>query len=160
MSKRGAKSKYDTMIKPYLEEINKKIREGITEEAICKSLGISVASLNNYKKEHPELVEALSKNKGADVLQDLVNDGIKAAKGYFVEEETITITFDKDGNPRKTKVINKRWIPANATLNIFYVKNFGKEEGFTSDPLDYELKKAKAELDEEIAKTKNWDIKF
>ena len=158
--KRGAKSKYDSMIKPYLEEINKKIREGITEEGICKALGISVASLNNYKKNHPELIEALSKNKGADVLQDLINDGIKAAKGYFVEEETTTIVFDKDGNPKKSKVVNKRWIPANATLNIFYVKNFGKQEGFTSDPLDYELKKAKAELDEEMAKAKNWDIKF
>ena len=156
----GRKSKYDECIKPHLEEINKKIREGITESEIAKTLGISVATLNNYKKDYPELVEALSKNKGSDVLQDLINAGIKAAKGYYVEEETTTIVFYKDGNPKKSKVVNKRWIPANATLNLFYVTNFGKEQGFVRDPLDYELKKAKQELDEAMAKEKNWDINF
>lgn len=156
----GRKNKYENSVKPYLDEINKKIREGVTESEIAKSLGISVASLNNYRNQYPEFAEALSKNKGVDVLQDLVNAGIKAATGYYVEEETTTIVFDKDGNPKKSKVVNKRWIPANATLNIFYVKNFGKDEGFVSDPLDYELKKAKQELDVEMAKTKNWDIDF
>ena len=29
-----------------------------------------------------------------------------------------------------------------------------------SDPLEYELKKAKQELDEELAKSKNWDVDF
>ena len=158
--KRGAKNKYDSLVKPHLEDINKKIREGVTESEIAKALGISVASLNNYKSDHEELREALSKNKGSDILQDLVNAGHKAAIGYFVEEETTTVVFDKDGNPKKSKVINKRWIPANPTLNLFYVKNYGKEQGFVSDPLDYELKKAKQELDEELAKQKNWDIKF
>lgn len=160
MSNAGRKNKYETAVKPFLKEINQKIQEGVIESEIAKSLGISVATLNNYRNQYPEFAEALSKNKGAAVLQELINEGIKAAKGYFVEEETTTIVFDKDGNPKKSKVVNKRWVPANPTLNIFYVKNFGKEQGFTSDPLDYELKKAKHELDEELAKSKNWDIDF
>ena len=57
----GAKSKYETNIKPYLKEIRKKIKEGVTESEIAKALGISVASLNNYKLKYPELKEALSK---------------------------------------------------------------------------------------------------
>lgn len=147
----GRKSKYDSSVKPYLEDINKKIREGVVEEEIAKSLGISVATLNNYKKKYPELKEALSKDKGKDVLQKLVNAGIEGAIGYYKDEITIV---EVDGQKRTTKT--RKWFPANATLNIFYTKNFGKDEGITSDPLDYELKKAKAELEKEQAKKDNW----
>lgn len=159
MAQRGAKSKYETLVKPYLQDINKKVREGVTEEAIAKSLGISVASLNNYRNQYEEFKEALSKDKGADVLQDLINAGIEAAKGYYKENETTVIILDENGNPAKRqKTITKTWYPPNQALNTFYVKNYGKAEGFTNDPLEYEMRKAKAEFDEAIEKAKNWDI--
>ena len=82
MAKRGAKSKYETNVKPYLETIKKKVRQGITEAAIAEALGISVATLNNYKNKHDELKDALTKDKGADILDSLINAGIEAAKGY------------------------------------------------------------------------------
>ena len=155
----GRKNKYETNVKPYLDDINKKIREGITESAIAKALGISVATLNNYKLEHPELRDALSRNKGADILQELVNEGIKAAKGYWVEEETTTYGRDEDGNVVVKGVVkSKKWIPANPVLHKFYALNFGKSEGLVNDPLEYELKKAKAEFEEEQAKIKNWEF--
>lgn len=157
MAKRGAKGKYEQQVKPYLALINQKVQQGVTEDEIAKSLNISVASLNNYKHQYKELKEALSKNKGAAVLQDLVNAGIKGAMGYYVEEETTTIVIDKDGNDKKQKVITKRWVAANPSLNIFYAKNFGKSEGFVSDPLDYELKKADHELKQKLAEAENWD---
>lgn len=158
MKKSGAKSKYETLVKPYLEDINKKVREGVIEAEIARALGISVATLNNYRNKYPEFAEALSKDKGKDVLEKLRNAGIEAAIGYYRESETTTIVLDKDGNPRKTKVLSKTWYPPNASLNIYYTKIYGKDEGFMSDPLEYELKKAKQELDEELAKSKNWDI--
>lgn len=153
----GRKNKYETYVKPYLKEINQKIREGVTEEEIAKSLSISVATLNNYRNQHPEFKEALSRNKGADKLQQLVNAGVEAATGYFKENETTVIILDDTGKPlRRQKTITKTWYPPNASLNQFYVKNFGKEEGYASDPLDYELKKARQELDEEMNQQKNW----
>ena len=155
----GRKNKYDTNVKPYLEDINKKIRQGITESEIAKALGISVATLNNYKLKHQELREALSRNKGADVLQELVNEGIKAAKGYWVTEETTTYGRDEEGNVVVKGVVkSKKWIPANPVLHKFYALNFGKAEGLVNDPLEYDLRKAKAEFEEEQAKLKNWDI--
>lgn len=156
MAKRGAKGKYEQLVKPYLQEINKKVREGVTEEAIAKSLGISVASLNNYRNKHKEFAEALSKDKGADVLNELVNAGIKAAKGYFEENVTTVIILDDDGKPtKKQRTITKQWYPPNQALNTFYVKNLGKKEGYTNDPLEYEMRKAKQELDEEMEKANN-----
>lgn len=147
----GRKSKYETAVKPFLDEINKKVREGVIEEEIAKALGISVATLNNYKNKYPEFKEALSKSKGKDVLQRLINAGIESAIGYYKDEVSIT---EKDGVKVTTKT--RKWVPANGTLNIFYVKNFGKEEGYTNDPLDYELKKAKAEFDQEQQKQDDW----
>lgn len=156
MAKRGAKGKYEQLVKPYLQEINKKVREGVTEEAIAKSLGISVASLNNYRNKHKEFAEALSKDKGADVLNELVNAGIEAAKGYYKENETTVIILDEDGKPtKKQRTITKQWYPPNQALNTFYVKNLGKEKGYTNDPLEYEMRKAKQELDEEMEKANN-----
>lgn len=160
-AKSGRKSKYSELVKPYLEEINKKVREGITESEIAKALGISVATLNNYKLQYPELKEALSKNKGADVLQDLVNEGIKSAKGYWVEEETTTYGTDENGDVViKAVVKSKKWIPANPVLHKFYVLNYGKEQGLVNDPLEFELKKKKQEFDEKLAEKKNWDVDF
>lgn len=159
MEKRGAKSKYERLVKPYLTEINKKVREGVTEEAIAHSLGICVASLNNYRNKYPEFAEALSKNKGADALNDLVNAGIKAAKGGYVTNEQTIYRVDEEGNPVIERVItNKVWQPPNPALNKFYVVNFGKEQGFSNDPLQHELKKQKLEFDEKLEKAKNWHL--
>jgi transcriptional regulator with XRE-family HTH domain len=158
-SKRGAKNRYERDVKPYLEEINRKVRQGVTEAAIAQALGISVATLSNYKNKYPEFKDALSKNKGVEVLQQLVNAGIKAGTGYFENNETTTVIIDDNGKPsKKQKVVNKVWYPPNPALNKFYVLNFGKNEGYNSEPLDYELKKARQELDEAIRKAENWDI--
>lgn len=159
MAKRGAKSKYETLVKPYLTEINEKVRQGVTEAAIAQALGISVASLNNYRNQYPEFAKALSKDKGADELDGLTNAGIKAAKGYYVENEQSIYTVDEEGNPVLEKVIkNKVWQPPNPALNKFYVQNFGKEKGFSNDPLQLELKKQKQEFDEKLAKLQNWHL--
>ena len=159
MAKRGAKSKYETCVKPYLSEIQEKVKQGVTEEAIADALGISVASLNNYKNKYPEFKEALSKDKGADQLNALVNAGIEAAVGCYKENETSTYDIDEDGNPVLVKVVvQKVWQPPNPALNRFYVQNFGKEQGFSNDPLQYELKKQKQEFDEKLEKAKNWHL--
>ena len=161
MAKRGAKSKYEQLVKPYLDLIQEKVRQGITEAEIAKALNVSIASLNNYKQQHEELREALSKNKGADVLQGLINAGIKAATGYYVENEQTIYGRDENGNVVVQQVIvKKEWQAPNQSLNKFYVQNYGKAEGFTTDPLEYELKKARAEFDEKLERAKNWDVEL
>lgn len=157
----GRKPKYEECVKPYLEEINKKVREGITEKAIAQALGITEQTLNNYKKKHPELAEALSKDKGKDVLQALLNAGVEAAIGYYATNEQITYIVDENGNRIEEKVVvNKIWQPPNQSLNKFYVQNYGREQGFTADPLQHELKKRKQDFDERLEKAKNWHLKL
>lgn len=154
---RGRKCLYDEVVKPRLEWINEQVRNGISEKAISQALKITEQTLNNYKKKYPELAEALSKNKGADVLQKLVNSGIEAACGQWIEEETIIIQIDKNGNPTKRqKQITKRYLPPNPSLNQYYTKHFGQSEGFTGDPLALEFKKMKLEFDKAVQSEKDW----
>ena len=161
MNKVGRKPKYEKLVKPKLKEVNDAVKRGVTEEQIAKSLGISVASLNNYRNKYPEFAEALSKDKGADVLQDLINAGIEAAKGQTKTNKQTIYERDENGQLQAVRIVeNEVYIPPNASLNQFYVKNFGKDKGFTADPLDYELKKAKAKVEEELLKAKNWDVNF
>lgn len=154
---RGRKCKYDELVKPHLVWINEQIRNGITEKAIAKELGITEQTLNNYRNKYPELKEALSKNKGADVLQKLVNSGIEGACGKWVVEETMVYDYDKKGeivSARKTT--SKKYIPPNPSLNQYYTKHFGQEEGFTGDPLALEFKKEKLAFDKAVQSTKDW----
>ena len=161
MGKRGAKSKYETCVLPYLDTIREKVREGVTEAEIAKALGICEASLNNYRNKYPEFREALSKDKGKDVLKSLVNAGVEAATGSYKENEQYIYTIDEEGEPVLEKVIkNKVWQPPNPSLNKFYVQNFGKEQGFSNDPLQHELKKQKQEFDEKLERAKNWFLKL
>lgn len=153
----GRYSKYETHVKPHLEWVNEQVRNGVTEEAIAAALDISVASLNNYRNQHKEFKEALRRDKGKEILGKLINAGIEAACGKWVEEERIVVQLDDDGNPlKKQKEYTKKYIPANAPLNMYYTKFYGKEEGFTADPAEHELKRAKFELDKKIEELKNW----
>ena len=157
----GRKDRYKTYVLPYLEDINKKVREGVTEAEICKALGISVATMANYKNKHPELMDALKKGKGKDVLQKLINAGIESACGCYKENETTTIVKNEAGEPEiKQKVITKTWYPPNQSLNKFYVLNFGKDEGYANDPINDELRKQSQDFDQALKKAKNWDVDF
>lgn len=153
-----AKCRYFDCVEPYLDTIRKKVREGVTEVEIAKSLGISKATLENYKRQFPEFAEALSKDKGADVLQRLINAGIESACGCYKENEQTFYKIDENGEPVIEKVIVfKQWQPANQSLNKFYVQNFGKEQGFSNNPLEFDLQKKKQEFMEKLERQKNWD---
>lgn len=153
----GRKSKYEQCVKPYLDTIRKKVKEGVTEEAIANSLGICMASLSNYKLRYPELAEALSKDKGKEVLEKLINSGIVSATGQWIEEEQTIVDLDEDGNPSKVRTVtNKRYLPPNPTLNIFYAKHFGKDQDFTGDPQELALKRAKLAFEKAKQSNADW----
>lgn len=164
--KRGAKSKYETLVKPKLNKIKEKVRKGVTEEEIAKGLGISVASLNNYRNQYPEFAEALSKDKGEDVLNDLINAGIEAAIGGVKKVKKPVVLKRKIYENGKLAAVEEyiefvdteEYIPTNAALNQFYVCNYGKKKGFARDPQAHELNKRKLELDEQVTKKKNWQL--
>lgn len=104
--KRGVK-KYESHVVPYLEKIPKWRRDGMTEEQIAKKLNISYATLNNYKLEHLELIEALKEGK-EELIEKLEGALFKKALGFTIDEvETIT---EVEGNNVDGKISNGKKI--------------------------------------------------
>ena len=93
-------------------------RDGLIDEQIAKNMGVSEATLYNYKKKYPEIKEAL--RKGKEVVDiEVENALLKRALGY-----TITINeqkVDKDGCVHDLK--KDVHIPGDITAQIFWLKN-------------------------------------
>lgn len=106
-------------------------RQGLFDEQIAKNMGISEATLYNYKRQHPEIKEAL--RKGKEVVDiEVENAMFKRAIGY-----TITINeqkVDKDGFVHDLK--RDVHIPGDVTAQIFWLKNRRKQQW--RDKVEYE----------------------
>ena len=98
-------------------------RDGLTDEQIAKNIGISRASLYEWKKKEIDIFDALK--KGKEVIDfEVENALLKRALGY-----TITINedkLDKDGCVHTLK--KEVHIPADTTAQIFWLKNRKKEQ--------------------------------
>ena len=64
----GRPGKYETHVKPRLEEIEAWARNGFTQEEIAKKLGIVTSTFYDYKVQYSELREAIKNGERADDL--------------------------------------------------------------------------------------------
>lgn len=114
-----ATGKYERLIKFRLNAVKKWRNEGDTEETVAKKLGISLKSLTNYKKKHPEFVEALDKDID-DLVGQIEQSLLQQAMGF--DEVKIIEEFDGENNLiKKTKQTIKK--AGNVTAAIFILKN-------------------------------------
>ena len=89
-------------------------RDGLTDEQIAHNMGISAATLYNWKSKYLEIVEALK--KGKDVIdREVENALLKRALGFQYDEITL-----KGGV--ETKRVTKMVVP-DTTAQIFWLKN-------------------------------------
>lgn len=110
-----AKGKYQKWLEPEsLILLEGWARDGLTDEQIAKNMGISVATLYNWKNTYLEILEALK--KGKEVVDTIVENALlKRALGYRYDEVTI-----EDGI--ETKRVTKEVQP-DTTAQIFWLKN-------------------------------------
>lgn len=124
----GRKNKYFTHVKPRLKDIEHWCRDGLTEEEICKRLGVSVSSFSEYKNKYPELLEVLK--RGKEEADYAVEDALfKRAIGYQYEEVTYQLaerinpdTGEKETYMTEAKRVTKE-VPPDVTAAIFWLKN-------------------------------------
>ena len=116
-----AKSKYETDVKPRLVEIEAWKRDGLTDEQICKNLGISVDTFYRYKAKYSEFSEAIKKGKEvADI--EVENALFKRAIGYTYKEVKKEV---KDIDGKKSTFIKEvtKVVPGDVAAQIFWLKN-------------------------------------
>lgn len=91
-----AKGKYEYWLTPDgLLLLEAWARDGLTDEQIAHNMGISKATLYNYKRDHLDILEALK--KGKEVVDTLVENALlKRALGYsFNEDKYITVPLEQ-----------------------------------------------------------------
>ena len=99
----GRKSKYETHVQPYLDKISEWYQDYEEYQIATEKLGLAVSTFEKYKREHPELREAL-KNGRQDLINDLKASLKKKAKGFYYEETKTTV---RDENGKKVSTLEK-----------------------------------------------------
>lgn len=163
MAKRGRKSVYETKIKSKFSDIAEWVRKGATERSIAKRLGVSVSTFEKYKSEFSEFSDLLKENRMAAV-DDIENSMYQSACGMkrIVQksQKTKHVEYENGRKVREweemTPYTEEVFVPPNPTAAIYLLKHWGKERGYTNDPLTLDLKKEELELKKEIAENNNW----
>ncbi len=104
-------------------------RNGLTDEQIANNMGISVATLYNYKRDHLEILESLK--RGKEVVDiEVENALLKRALGYTFTEVTKERIYNKETEQAEfvvTKEVIKEVQP-DTTAQIFWLKNRKPDE--------------------------------
>ena len=149
---RAMKSKWP-LVQDKVALIEKWARDGLTEKQICINIGISQQSMNEYKKAHSELVEALKRGKEV-AIAEIENALVKRAKGYDYEEIK---TYIKDEDGKQTKYTEKtlKHQPPDVGACAILLKN--KDKGNWSDnPIKMDLEREMLELHKKAQAVKLW----
>ena len=153
MASRGRKNKYDSYVKPRLEEIKRWSAAGATEKEICTALGIAVSTFNDYKTKYSELSETLRAGRQTVILE--VKAALyKRATGFEYEEKV----GRKKGDDVQTEVY-QRYCPPDTTAAAMILRNYS-EEWRDKDKQSTEFKRQEIEIKKALAEANNFDVSF
>lgn len=151
-------SKYETYVKPHLDEIKAAYARGVDEKEIAASLGVSVSAWCDYKNKYSELAEVLKRdeNETAAILQRLDNALLRCAEGYEYQEKKQYIKQDEDGEKVTYTEITTKHQPPNPTA-IFGAYN-RYDPNYVKDRAYFNLKQQELELRKAVALANNFDL--
>lgn len=148
----GRRDKYETHVKPHLKDIPKWY-ETMTEAQIARKLGVSVASFENYKNQHPELVKCLRDSR-KEFIEELKGTLKKKAIGFRYTETKKTI---REVNGEKVKVIEEyeKYAQPDTGAAHLLLKNLDPE-WHNDDKATLDLKRKQLELNERKIEQDEW----
>lgn len=151
----GRKSRYETHVKPHLSEIAKWIEDMDEKDIATKKLGIAVSTFEKYKKEHPELKDALLMGK-QNLILELKASLKKKARGYHYEEsKTVKIRDPENGDFVEREEIYKKYAQPDTGAIHLLLKNLDPKWR-NDDRETMDLKKKQVELTERKIEQSEW----
>lgn len=153
----GRPCKYETHVKPHLEQIKKWAEQGATEKQIAKELGIAYSTFCDYKNKYSELSETIKEKDMKPLVEELRGALVKRAIGFEYKEKKEYIKTDPDtGKPTKyIEITTKQSLPD--TTAIFGALNI-YDPNYVRDRANHELRKEDLELRKALAKSNNFDL--
>lgn len=130
------KNTYETYVQPQLDNITKWRRMGMGFSEMAKKLGIARSTLSKLRGEHEELHMAIL--EGEQEINDRIEKSLyDSLENKYVFEEDIEYEFDEITGEEipVSKKVKKKFIPVNATLLIFALKNRMPESWNDKDEL-------------------------
>lgn len=118
-------------------------RDGLFDEQIAKNMGVSEATLYNYKRQYPEIANAFK--RGKEVVDIEVENALfKKAIGYNTTVQKAfklkDIIYENGKKVSETERIEyaeeEIHIPADTTAQIFWLKNRRRQQW--RDKVEYE----------------------
>lgn len=157
MAKAGRPNKYETHVKPHLEDIKAAYARGVEEKEIAKSLGVSITAWCDYKNKYPEFAKALKRDEQdtAEILKRLDSALLKCAEGFEYEEEKKVGRRDAKGENIVLIERYKRYQPPNPTAIFGAYNRFDPD--YVKDRAYFNLKQQELELRKAIAKDNAFD---
>ena len=144
-----SKPKYETHIAPNLGKIREMCLT-MTEAQIAKALGVSKQTFCDYKKTHPELVDALKKGR-LELCLELKSVLIQKAKGMqYIEKKQIV----KEGEVVAEEIYTRSCPPDVAALSLL-LKNYDPE-WHNEDVATMKLKERQVQVMEKKAENSEW----
>lgn len=153
MAQRGRKNKYDTFVKPRLDDVKRWAAAGATEREICSALGVSVSSFNEYKNKNSELTEALRAGR-QNVVLEIKAALYKKAVGFQYEEKV----GRTKGDEVQTEVY-KRYSPPDTTAAAMLLRNYA-DDWRDKDKQSNEFRRQEIEIKKALAESNNFDVSF
>lgn len=148
-----ARNKYTALVEPRLEEI-KEMSLDMNEAQIAKTLGVSKASFERYKKEHPELVDALQNGK-KKLIRRLKSTLIMKATGFKYTEKRISEKLTQTGDIVELVDVVERYAQPDLGAIHLLLKNLDPEWR-NDDQTTVDMKRERLELDKEKTEEKIW----
>ena len=153
-----ANSKYDTHVKPRLNEIKQWVEDGATDTEMIKALEVSRPAFYKYIKQHEELDQIIKEGRTAKVKELKAVLFKKALGGQRVSKEEYELNEDTGEMVLVKQIIAND--PANLTAIMILLKHWDKNEDGTckwsNEPAAIEMKRKELELKREIAEENNW----
>lgn len=117
-----AKGKYQEWLTPDgITRLEAWARDGLTDEQLATKIGITAATLYDWKNKYPEISEALKRGKEV-VDVEVENALLKRALGYDYTEERVEVSKENGKKTVKTTQTVKHVAP-DTTAQIFWLKN-------------------------------------
>ncbi len=149
-------SKYESHIKPYLDDIKDAIERGVEENQIAKQLGVSVSSWCEYKNRYSEFAELFKKKDVSEILRRLDGALMKIATGYEYTEKKQYIKNEKDGEKVTYTEITTKHQPPNPTAIFGAYNRF--DPNYVKDKAYYDLKQQELEIKRMNAEANVFDL--